>query len=561
MLRTARKLLVPLTALALVPAACGDDDDDGAASTSSPATEAAAATTATPTTAAAGVEGDITVFAAASLTESFTEVGEAFSAANPDAKATFSFDASSALVQQITEGAPADVFASADTNNMDKLVDAGLDGSEPEIFATNLLTIIVAPGNPLGITGVADLANADIKTVICAPEVPCGNYANQIFTAAGVTVTPVSLEQNVRGVVTKVTAGEADAGIVYVTDVIAAGDDGRHGRDPRGHQRASPSTRSPPWPPPRARRSARRSSTSCSATKVRPSSPTTGSGRRDRDGGLPPVAVRHRRVGQERLPVPALVLAVVAVAFFALPFLGLLWRAPWGDVWSILTSDSALTALRLSLWCSLWATAATLLFGVPLAWLLARVSFPGRGLVRALCTLSMVLPPVVAGVALFYALGRRGLAGQYLDRWFGFTLPFTTAGVVVAQTFVAMPFLVITVEAAFRQMDTRYEDAARTLGASRWYVFRRVTLPAIRPGLVAGAVLAWARALGEFGATITFAGNFPGRTQTMPLAIYLTNEIDPDEAIVLSLVLIAVSFGVLVALRDRFLGGGRPPTP
>jgi molybdate transport system permease protein len=170
----------------------------------------------------------------------------------------------------------------------------------------------------------------------------------------------------------------------------------------------------------------------------------------------------------------------------------------------------------------------------------------------------MVLPPVVAGVALFYALGRRGLVGQYLDRWFGITLPFTTAGVVVAQAFVAMPFLVLTVEAAFRQVDVRFEDAARTLGGSRWYVFRRVTVPAIRPGLIAGAVLAWARALGEFGATITFAGNFPGRTQTMPLAIYLANEIDPDEAIVLSLVLVAVSFAVLVALRDRFLSAGVP---
>jgi len=272
-----------------------------------------------------------------------------------------------------------------------------------------------------------------------------------------------------------------------------------------------------------------------------------------------PAAVRRRRVGQERLPLPALLLAGLAIAFFALPFVGLLWKTPWGNAWSILTSDSALTALRLSLWCALWATLAAVVFGVPLAWLLARVSFPGRGLVRALCILSMVLPPVVAGVALFYSLGRRGMLGQYLDRWFGFTLPFTTVGVVVAQTFVAMPFLVITVEAAFRQLDTRFEDAARTLGASRWYVFRRVTLPAIRPGLIAGAVLAWARALGEFGATITFAGNFPGRTQTMPLAIYLTNEIDPDEAIVLSLVLIAVSFGVLVALRERFLGGGRPP--
>ena len=269
------------------------------------------------------------------------------------------------------------------------------------------------------------------------------------------------------------------------------------------------------------------------------------------------VAVRHRRVGAERLPLPALFLAILAIAFFALPFIGLLWSVPWGDAWSTLTSESALQALRLSLWCSFWATAASVVFGVPLAWLLARVPFPGRGLVRALCTLSMVLPPVVAGVALFSALGRRGLVGQYLDRWFGFTLPFTTTGVVVAQAFVAMPFLVITVEAAFRQLDVRYEDAARTLGASRSYVFRRVTMPSIRPGLIAGAVLAWARALGEFGATITFAGNFPGRTQTMPLAIYLKNETEPDEAIVLSLVLIGVSFAVLVALRDRFLGGAR----
>jgi molybdate transport system permease protein len=258
------------------------------------------------------------------------------------------------------------------------------------------------------------------------------------------------------------------------------------------------------------------------------------------------------------MPALALVLAIIGIAFFALPFIGLLWKAPWSDAWSILTSDSALTALRLSLWCSSWATVIALVFGVPLAWLLARIPFPGRGLVRALCTLSMVLPPVVAGVALFYALGRKGLVGQYLDRWFGVTLPFTTNGVIVAQAFVAMPFLVITVEAAFRQLDTRFEDAARTLGGSRWYVFRRVTLPAIRPGLIAGAVLAWARALGEFGATITFAGNFPGRTQTMPLAIYLANETNPDEAIILSLVLIAVSFAVLVGLRDRFLGGGAP---
>jgi molybdate transport system permease protein len=261
------------------------------------------------------------------------------------------------------------------------------------------------------------------------------------------------------------------------------------------------------------------------------------------------------------LPWPALVLAVVAVLFFALPLVGLLWRAPWSNAWRYLSDDTALTALRLSLVCSLWATALSVLFGVPLAWLLARVEFPGRTVVRALCTLSMVLPPVVGGVALFFALGRRGVVGQYLDRWFDLRLPFTTAGVVVAQTFVAMPFLVVTVEAALRQLDLRVDDASRTLGASSWYTFRRVTLPAIRPALVAGAVLAWARALGEFGATITFAGNFPGTTQTLPLAVYLALETNPEQAIVLALVLIAVSFAVLVGLRDRWLGRERADVP
>jgi len=250
----------------------------------------------------------------------------------------------------------------------------------------------------------------------------------------------------------------------------------------------------------------------------------------------------------------AVALAVVAVAFFALPFAGLLWRVPWARVDDVLREPTVRRALGLSLRTSLTAAALSVLFGVPLAWVLARVDFPGRRFVRALCTLSMVLPPVVGGVALFFALGRRGLFGQWLDRWFGFRLPFTTWGVVVAQTFVAMPFLVLTVEAALRQHDHRIDDAARTLGGSPWYVFRRVTLPMVRPALVAGAVLAWARALGEFGATITFAGNYPGTTQTMPLATYLALETDPPQALVLSLILIVVSFTVLVGLRDRWLG-------
>jgi molybdate transport system permease protein len=167
--------------------------------------------------------------------------------------------------------------------------------------------------------------------------------------------------------------------------------------------------------------------------------------------------------------------------------------------------------------------------------------------------LPIVLPPVVGGVALLLAFGRRGLVGRWLEQLFGITLPFTTAGAVLAETFVAMPFFVLTVEGALQGMDHRLEEAARTLGAGPWTVFRRVTLPLVRPSLVAGAVLCWARALGEFGATITFAGNFPGRTQTIPLAVYVALESRPQAGIVLSLVLLGVSLAILVALRRRWL--------
>ena len=253
-------------------------------------------------------------------------------------------------------------------------------------------------------------------------------------------------------------------------------------------------------------------------------------------------------------PVPFVILAGAGATFFLLPLLGLLVGAPWRSTWVLLTSSEALTALRLSLIASLSATAIALLLGVPLAWVYARVSFPGRAILRALTVLPMVLPPVVGGVALLLAFGRRGLLGGWLADVFGIHLPFTTAGAILAETFVAMPFLVITVEAGLRSMDTRFEDAARTLGARRWTVLWRVTLPLVRPSLVAGTVLCWARALGEFGATITFAGNFPGRTQTMPLAVYLALESSPQSAILLSLVLLLVSLAVLVGLRDRWLG-------
>ncbi|MDQ3944534.1 MAG: ABC transporter permease [Actinomycetota bacterium] len=266
-------------------------------------------------------------------------------------------------------------------------------------------------------------------------------------------------------------------------------------------------------------------------------------------------SARTRR--RSRPPLVAVGLAAVAVLFFLVPLAGLLWRAAWGSLAGDLAAPEVRTALRLSLVTSLAATAVSFVLGVPLAWVLARVEFPGRRLLRALTTLPMVLPPVVGGVALLFAFGRRGLLGQWLDSTFGIHLAFTTTGAVVAEAFVAMPFLVITIEAAFRTLDRRYEEAAVTLGASRWTVFRRVTLPLAAPALAAGSVLCWARALGEFGATITFAGNFPGTTQTMPLAVYLALESGrTDSAIVLSLVLLAVSLAVLVSLRDRWLGVG-----
>jgi molybdate transport system permease protein len=260
-----------------------------------------------------------------------------------------------------------------------------------------------------------------------------------------------------------------------------------------------------------------------------------------------------------RAPLGFLGLAGVAALFFALPLLGLVARAPWGRAGTELLAPESVDALRLSLVCSLLATAVSLIFGVPLAWVNARVDYPGRDVVRALVTLPMVLPPVVGGVALFLVLGRRGLVGHWLFDAFGIGIPFTTTAVVIAEAFVAMPFLVISVEGALRAADTRYEDAAATLGADRWTTFRRVTLPLVAPGVGAGAVLCWARALGEFGATITFAGNFPGTTQTMPLAVYLALQSDPEAAIVLSLVLLAVSVATLLVLRERWLG--RPAGP
>ncbi|MFB8392920.1 ABC transporter permease [Streptomyces yangpuensis] len=260
------------------------------------------------------------------------------------------------------------------------------------------------------------------------------------------------------------------------------------------------------------------------------------------------------RTRTTRPPVALALPALLAVAFLLMPLIGILVRTPWGDLGEHLGSPGVVEALKLSLVVSLWALALSLLLGVPLAWLLARVEFKGKALVRSLVLLPMVLPPTVGGVALLLGFGRRGLLGPWLEDSFGITLPFHTSGAVVAATFVAMPFLVISLEGALGGLRQSYEETAASLGASPVRVFFTVTLPMVAPGLVAGAALTWARALGEFGATITFAGNLPGTTQTLPLQVYLLLQDQHEAATSVSLLLLAIAMAVLIALRGRWTG-------
>jgi len=248
--------------------------------------------------------------------------------------------------------------------------------------------------------------------------------------------------------------------------------------------------------------------------------------------------------------IPAAALVVVPVGAIA-------WRTPWSNFWSAVTDDASRTALVLSLRTSLITTVLALLFGTPLAWLLANSRFRGRSFVRSLLVLPMVLPPVVGGVALLYAFGRRGVVGGVLDDWFGLRLAFTETAAIMAQFFVAAPFFIVVMEAAFEQVDRRIVGAARTFGAGPWRAFLTVTLPLVGPSLLAGLVLTWARALGEFGATITFAGNTVGRTQTIPLAVYGAFESGGDSALALSMLMVVVSVAVLVSLRGRWIGALR----
>jgi molybdate transport system permease protein len=245
--------------------------------------------------------------------------------------------------------------------------------------------------------------------------------------------------------------------------------------------------------------------------------------------------------------------ALLGVLLLLLPTVALLVRTPWHSLGAIYRDQGVWTALRLSIVSSIEALAASLVLGVPLAWMLARFRVPGMGIVRAIVTIPLVLPPVIGGVALFNAFGRNGVLGHWIKDVFGADVPFTYPAIVVAQTFVAMPFLVVTVEGAFRIADQGVEEAAATLGASRTRIFSRVTLPLVLPAIVAGSVLCWARALGEFGATLLFGGNHPGTTQTLPTLVLTVFGTHPEDAPALALPLIVVAVLVLGTMRDRWL--------
>lgn len=255
-----------------------------------------------------------------------------------------------------------------------------------------------------------------------------------------------------------------------------------------------------------------------------------------------------------RPPATLMVPAAAAVLLLVVPLVAMVAETDWATLPAQLTSEPVLDALRLSVVTSTAAMLWCLVLGLPVAWLLARVVFRGRGLLRALVTVPLVLPPVVAGIALRNAFGRTGVIGEPLLELTGFAFPFTTWGVVLAHVFVSLPFVVIAIEGALRSADPVYDAASATLGATRWTTFRRVTVPLAMPGIVAGMVLGWARSLGEFGATITFNGNYPGTTQTMPTLIYVSRQSDQDAAQALSLVMLVLSIAVLLLLRDRWLG-------
>ena len=491
---------------------------------------------ATQVTKATAVSGSVTVFAASSLTDALTQAGEALMKRHAGTNFVFSFGSSSTLATQIANGAPAAIFASADEVNMQKIVDAKLTDGGPSFFASNRLAIAVAPGNPKKVTSLADLGRTSLVVVLAAPAVPAGRYALDSLAKAGVSVTPASQELDARSVLNKVALGEADAGIVYVTDVLSAGTRVSGVDIPEQHQVV---VRYPIAGCERAKNPAlaREFVAFLVSDEAHGCSQDSASLDRDPRAPSPP---RHRPCGDRRGLLrsadrrPRVPRALVDRAAGALAPGGAHRASAVGR--GVGGRDDPRRAL--------WRAARLGLRARSVPWARRRASADDapddpaahRGWRRA----PLRIRAHRAGRSV-PGRGPRSAHRVHHD------------GAILAAAFVATPFLVLTVEAGLRSMDRRYEDAARTLGATRWLVFRRVTLPLIAPSLFAGAVLAWARGLGEFGATITFAGNLPGTTQTLPLAVLIALETRPEVAVMLSLLLLAISLLILIALRDRYL--------
>ncbi len=540
---------------------------------------------------AGALSGSLTIYAAASLKAALTRAQTAFTTANAGVTIVVSTDSSSALETQIEQGAPADLLLSADASNPARLVTKGLADGAPVDFAGNLLTVIVPAANPAGIQTPADLARSGLKVIAAGDSVPITKYASTLvanlakepgYPAGFVTkydANIASKEDNVAAVVSKIALGEGDAAIVYVTDAktstqvtaIAVPADANvpavyagivvkasHNREaaqafltwlagPDGQailgsfdscrRPESPALCDPARPGvPRPRHRGLLHQYSLGMERV-DSSPTGIAGEQ------PPASARSGGAG-------LLGLAIVLGSAIGLPVLVIVGRALLGgSLVATLGQPVILDALALSLASTAACLLITVLIGLPLAFVLARRSFPGRSILEAVIDLPIVLPPSVAGLALLLTLGREGLVGRPLSA-LGIELPFTTVAVVLAQTFVSAPFFIRSARLGFASVDRHLEDAARCDGASELQLFRAITIPLAGSALAAGLVMSWARSLGEFGATIMFAGNVEGRTQTLPLVVYSQFQGgDLDGSIAAAAILVLAAFGVLVAVR------------
>ncbi|MBC95837.1 molybdate ABC transporter permease subunit [bacterium] len=257
---------------------------------------------------------------------------------------------------------------------------------------------------------------------------------------------------------------------------------------------------------------------------------------------------------QRPVPTSILVIATIGFALLAIPFIGLAQRTPWSSFAQIATEETVLRSISLSMIIATSSACICLILGIPLGWILAKAKFRGLKIVRAVVLLPMVLPPVAGGTALLFALGRKGFIGEKLNSWLGITLPFTTAGAIIAATFVALPFFVLSIESSASELDSKLEEASLNLGATPIRTFFTVTLPMLRNSILAGIALSWARALGEFGATITFAGDNPEQTRTLPLQLFVALETNPERAMVIGMLMVLISLSVLITLRGNWLG-------